>query len=82
MIIETKFDRGDKVFAIHQGPQKWELDWDGASATIGRIDVSITSSPASWYGILGHGTYHEIYLFPTTAEAQAECDRRNEEAAG
>jgi hypothetical protein len=92
MVIETKFDVGDKVWGIEPGlqPNPWNLYRDGASLEIDYIRVVIhgLGQPSTCDyglhapGIAGSGgSLPEVSLFPNATEAQAECDRRNNEAA-
>lgn len=92
MIIETKFGIGDEVWGIQSDlqPEPWNLYRGGAPLVIDHIGIHIGRSgePSTChYGVHAPGiagssdSLIEVFLFPTAAEAQAECDRRNAETA-
>ncbi len=78
--IETNFNRGDTVYSIGQ-PDTWRVLGsfvvDEIEATINVLGLEI----AYWATVATIGTWHntENRCFATEAEAQAECDKRNEE---
>lgn len=82
MIIETKYDVGQKVFAIYFVPEtnpKYRYGVDVGWVT--RANVCITQNNAAFEYELkvstGPMTRDESWIFPTQEAAQAECDRRN-----
>jgi hypothetical protein len=82
MNISTKYDIGQEVWCVTQdNSQKWVLVEDGNRKCCFEIDSIEVYGKSGEYieyqiGIDGWGQV-ENDCFPTEAEAQAECDRRN-----
>ena len=73
----TKFNIGDKIYIIDCF-DKWSIQWMKATVTGVQI-ICRKNYKYIKYEIdaLMYGSYEEQYCFATQAEAQAECDRRN-----
>ena len=89
MTITTKYDIGQEVWVIIQDtkkctccgtllPSRWVfLDKYTIEAVESEQDVH--GCTRTTYGLAHTKNRDESVLFPTKAEAQAECDRRNKE---
>lgn len=79
MEIKTKFNVGDKICVIDYFDE-WEVKWVNVKIT--GIEILIKGKNKTIiYNIdsLIYGGYNEQYCFTTKEQAQAECDRRNNE---
>lgn len=85
MKIETKFNIGDRVVAIvPMRPMKWTISRP-AIQHVEEIRFITDDYKPCYYGDRSYGAASAFFIgvendcFPTEAEAQAECDRRNAE---
>lgn len=81
MNIKTKCNIGDKVFAIFKSIQNDKWYMQDKKFTI--KEIKIDKNLDVYYSLITDGfwifTVFEKFCFKTKAEAQAECNRRNNE---
>jgi hypothetical protein len=77
MKIETEFDKGQEVWEIEL--RKGAFTVRGPLIIGGVVTVNTeTNKPKEEYRFRDEYEWHSLqYIFPTRAEAQAECEKRN-----
>lgn len=89
MQINTKYDIGQEVWLIKQGFKKceccqsslydkWIVSGKDTVETL-TVQRTITDFSITEYGLFDNYARKEADLYATKEEAQAECDRRNQQ---